>query len=98
MIESLVDQPFTPNYTANEAVIEDWRRLAATEAFVTAVTRISCPALVVHGSDDPRPVSSARQFADKLTDASLEVIAGAGHYPWLEAPHRFEDVLRSFLP
>ena len=47
--------------------------------------RVTAPALVVWGEDD-RLVSPvyAREFADRLGDARVEIVPGAGHVPQLE--------------
>jgi pimeloyl-ACP methyl ester carboxylesterase len=59
--------------------------------------RITLPALVVWGELD-RLVSVAHGhvYADGLPDAQLVLIPGAGHYPYLEAPETFTDVIQQF--
>jgi pimeloyl-ACP methyl ester carboxylesterase len=59
--------------------------------------RIAVPTLLVWGELDARsPLSVARQFEDAIPDAKLVVIPGAGHVSNLEAPDRFNDVVREF--
>jgi pimeloyl-ACP methyl ester carboxylesterase len=67
---------------------------------VAELRRIRCPTLVCVGALDPgTPVAAAREIADGLAPGigRLEVLPGAGHFPWLDAPERYEDVLRSFV-
>jgi pimeloyl-ACP methyl ester carboxylesterase len=56
------------------------------------------PLLVVVGTeDDLLPVEEARAIAESAPDRRLEVIDGAGHFVNLDAPGRFNAVLREFL-
>lgn len=59
---------------------------------------LSCPALVVWGADDPYvPASFAQAYADALGGpARVEVVDGAGHWPWLDSP-RVVDLVARFL-
>jgi 2-succinyl-6-hydroxy-2,4-cyclohexadiene-1-carboxylate synthase len=50
---------------------------------------IRCPVLVIAGALDPVGLARARSVADRLPDARLEVIGGAGHAVHLEQPHAF---------
>lgn len=62
-----------------------------------ALDRLRVPALVVHGADDPIPVATARDTADRL-GAPCVVVPAAGHVPYVEAPEAFVAALDSFLP
>jgi pimeloyl-ACP methyl ester carboxylesterase len=47
--------------------------------------RITCPALVLWGADDPYiPARFAQAYADAFPDGAAEVVEGAGHWPWLQ--------------
>jgi 3-oxoadipate enol-lactonase len=60
--------------------------------------RISMPALVVVGDGDEfTPVSDARLMYERIPDATLAVIDGAGHMPNLEHQAEFNRVLQRFL-
>lgn len=62
------------------------------------MTRISCPALVVHGSDDGVvPIDIGRFAAELLPSATLHEIAGCGHAPFLEAAEDYHGALINFL-
>jgi len=60
--------------------------------------RISVPTLVVWGRED-RVVSLdyGREFASRIPGAHFTVIDGAGHYPHLEQPDRFDEVVERFI-
>ncbi|HXD63649.1 MAG TPA: alpha/beta hydrolase [Solirubrobacteraceae bacterium] len=49
--------------------------------------RLAQPALVVWGEQDPwLPASFAEAYAQRLPHATVERVAGAGHWPWLDVP------------
>ncbi len=59
---------------------------------------IDKPVLIVHGDVDPLiPFENARQLAEKLPAAKLEVLAGAGHLPMWECPDALLGVVEPFL-
>jgi pimeloyl-ACP methyl ester carboxylesterase len=61
---------------------------------------VECPTLVCVGELDPiTPVSAAREIVDALPagSARLEVIEGAGHFTWLDAPGRYWPLLTEFV-
>lgn len=62
--------------------------------------RISCPTLVCVGELDPvTPVAAAREIADELPEGrvQLEVVEGAGHFTWKDAPDRYWPLLLDFV-
>jgi pimeloyl-ACP methyl ester carboxylesterase len=62
------------------------------------LARYAGPALVVVGEKDPvTPLEKAKQMADLITGARLEVIPDAAHLPNQEQPEKFNAVLESFL-
>ncbi|HEX8627428.1 MAG TPA: alpha/beta fold hydrolase [Catenuloplanes sp.] len=59
---------------------------------------ISVPTLVVVGRDDEfTPIRDAQFLHERIPDARLAVIDGAGHLPNLERPAEFNQVLKAFL-
>jgi pimeloyl-ACP methyl ester carboxylesterase len=59
--------------------------------------RLTCPSLVLWGERDPYlPSNFAGSYAAALPDSSLELIPGAGHWPWVDDPSIIDRVL-SFL-
>ena len=62
--------------------------------------RVDCPALVGVGELDPiTPVAAARELAAALPEgmARLEVVQGAGHFTWKDAPDRYWPLLAEFV-
>jgi proline iminopeptidase len=74
-------------------------RLRALDA-VNQLGRITSPTLVCVGDLDPvtPPSASAEIYAALPAGVGrLEVLSGAGHFPWLDDADRYWSVLRSFV-
>ncbi len=92
------------HYLANDpetyiAVMEDLGRFDTC----ARLGGIGCPTLVVAGAEDASSVAggvpgrAARALAEAIPGARLEMIAGAHHYPQIEAADAFNRVLLGFL-
>jgi proline iminopeptidase len=66
----------------------DWR---------PALRRVTAPALVIHGTADPLPLASAREWAAVLPNGRLLQLDGIGHFPYREAPDEFFAAVDAFL-
>jgi pimeloyl-ACP methyl ester carboxylesterase len=67
---------------------------------VDQLASIDCPTLVCVGELDPvTPVDAAREIFDALPRGAgrLEVIEGAGHFPWKDVPDRYWGVIEEFV-
>jgi pimeloyl-ACP methyl ester carboxylesterase len=67
---------------------------------VDQLAGVDCPTLVGVGELDPiTPVAAAREIVDALPRgrARLEVVEGAGHFTWHDAPDRYWPLLTEFV-
>jgi pimeloyl-ACP methyl ester carboxylesterase len=67
---------------------------------VDQLSRINVPTLVSVGELDPvTPAGAAEEIMDGLSEgiAQLEVIDGAGHWAWKDAPDRFWSMIVEFI-
>jgi pimeloyl-ACP methyl ester carboxylesterase len=56
--------------------------------------KLDCPALVLWGDRDIYlPTRFAEAYAEVLPDARLEIVAGAGHWPWIDDPSVVDTIL-----
>ncbi|MDY7230708.1 alpha/beta fold hydrolase [Hyalangium rubrum] len=85
--------------TASPAAVAAAQRGMALRADSKDIlARYAGPALIVVGEHDTvTPLEKARQMADLISGAHLEVIPGAAHLPNQEQPERFNAVLDRFL-
>ena len=69
-------------------------RLQDEESVRALLSRVRCPVLVIHGSDDAvRPCASGARLA-KLADGELVVLEGSGHFPHVRDPVKVNLILR----
>jgi proline iminopeptidase len=66
----------------------DWR---------SALRTVSAPTVIIHGTHDVIPVSTAREWADAVPNARVVLLDGIGHFPYLEAPERFKSAVNEFM-
>lgn len=60
--------------------------------------RITCPALILHGTDDRlSPPANAMYLLQNLPAAHLVWMEGVGHSPNMEVPERFHAEIEAFL-
>jgi pimeloyl-ACP methyl ester carboxylesterase len=72
-------------------------RLRDEDEVRALLSRISCPILVIHGSDDAvRPCASAARLAE-LANADLVVLEGSGHFPQARDPVKVNLLLRAVI-
>lgn len=67
---------------------------------VDQLAHIDCPTLVCVGELDPvTPVDASREIVEALPRGvgRLEVIEGAGHFPWKDVPDRYGEVIEAFV-
>ncbi|MFC2037339.1 alpha/beta fold hydrolase [Chloroflexota bacterium] len=74
------------------------RGIFARRSILDRLHEIDAPTMVVVGADDlARPPHEARQMAEAVPGAHLEVVADAGHICNLEQPEQVTELLQSFL-
>jgi 3-oxoadipate enol-lactonase len=72
--------------------------LALAEARSAALELIRCPVLIVNGDEDlVTPLSGARQLAERLPQARIEVFSRCGHWPMFERTADSQRALRGFI-
>jgi pimeloyl-ACP methyl ester carboxylesterase len=104
--KALFAQPEDPDDAALARTRLSWA-MGATGKFIWPIPdkglkkrihRVSAPTLLVWGADDRLvPRAYAKEFAGRLADSRLEVVAGAGHAPHLERPDATARAVQAFL-
>ncbi len=62
------------------------------------LSSVRAPALIIWGDRDREvPRSSMEIMARRIRGARLEVLEGAGHFPYIDMPDRFAHLVRGFL-
>jgi pimeloyl-ACP methyl ester carboxylesterase len=74
-----------------EMVPSIFEELPALEA---GLPGIRVPVGFVHGSRSPMPLAASTDAAERIPGAWVEVVEGAGHFVWVEAPGAVRASLR----
>ena len=62
------------------------------------LSALACPTMVVAGGEDMSASAAAGQLiVNQIAGAILHVESGAGHFPPVEVPEKFNALLRHFL-
>jgi pimeloyl-ACP methyl ester carboxylesterase len=76
---------------SGEMVASILEELPALEA---GLPQIRVPVGFVHGSRSPMPLAASTDAAERISGAWVEVVEGAGHFTWVEAPGAVRASLR----
>jgi pimeloyl-ACP methyl ester carboxylesterase len=68
--------------------------LAELPALEAGLPQIGVPVGFVHGSRSPMPLAASTDAAERIPGAWVEVVEGAGHFVWFEAPGAVRAALR----
>lgn len=83
----------TPQYVAEPAI----RSLDAFDVR-SELHKLSMPTLVVVGENDAiTPVASSRFLHSAITGSEMHIVPKAAHFPMLERPHTFNQIVLQFL-
>lgn len=66
----------------------DWRE---------ALSSYGGPTLIIHGENDLQTIEVSRMYAQALSNAQVEIITEAGHFPHFTQPDSVAAVIRQFL-
>jgi pimeloyl-ACP methyl ester carboxylesterase len=67
---------------------------AELPALEAGLPHIRVPVGFVHGSRSPMPLAASTDGAERIPGAWVEVVEGAGHFVWVEAPGAVRAALR----
>ncbi|MFT3879607.1 MAG: alpha/beta hydrolase [Gemmatales bacterium] len=86
-----------PNPPSAQAIYDQSRAISASDT-TDRLHEISCPTLVVVGSDDIlAPVSSSQQLAQGIRGSELVVLEKTGHGLLIESPEMVVRAMLGFL-
>jgi pimeloyl-ACP methyl ester carboxylesterase len=91
--------PMPPMRASVEAYSETFAALQVElPRLEAALGTIRVPIGFVHGAVSPMPVTASTDAADRITQAWVEIVPGAGHFPWLDAPGSVAAALSRLSP
>jgi proline iminopeptidase len=75
-----------------------WNEMCGTPfAFYEDLQTLQIPTLIVHGDSDPIPLSTVQNIHDSISGSKCIVIEQCGHFPYIEQPETYFNVLEEFL-
>jgi pimeloyl-ACP methyl ester carboxylesterase len=89
--------PLRSSVSVYSGTWESIRSHFAAGTLVSNLPRYSGRALFVHGRESPIPPGRSEESAHLIGGARVEVLPGAGHFPWLERPGSVAAAVREFL-
>lgn len=73
------------------------RGVTAEANLADDVTELAVPSLFLWGERDLAPVETGREAVDQISEATFEVVDGAGHFPFHDAPDWTAERITKFL-
>ena len=87
--------PMPPLRMASERSAQMGQSIVAElPALEAGLSKIQVPVGFVHGSLSPMPLTTSTAAADRIPGAWVEIVDGAGHFIWVEAPGAVRTALR----
>ncbi len=97
-LENLRRKNGSADYNAASLIMRQCLVKTVNEDLTHLFERVTAPTLIIWGSHDfDTPISDAKLMEEKIPDAGLVVLEGAGHFSFLEQPARCHRVIASFL-
>ncbi|GFO54191.1 O-methylpimelyl-ACP methylesterase [Geomonas sp. Red276] len=73
-------------------------KILSTADLRMGLSAVDRPILLVHGEQDAIcPASASTFMAERMPHATLEIMPGCGHAPFMTQPERFNEIVRTFL-
>ncbi len=94
-VERMLDQGFAVNQECNSAINAEMS--ATSEALLAGVNQLNTPVLIIQGGADPRPAACCDSLEAQLRNVERVVIRGAGHFPWVEKPDEFTELVSDWI-
>jgi proline iminopeptidase len=91
--EPFIDSPDDYSPAVAAAVAPD----LAAHGQAASLRDLHAPTLAVFGADDPGAALVLQAMRTEFTAPQTALIAGAGHFPWIEQPKNFYNTVLNFL-
>ena len=94
-LEEMATTPLDINFSVNRALSR--AELYPSAQILDACHECEVPALLIHGSHDPRPDVGAVELSEHLRHSRFVRIEHAGHLPWVEQPDVTTRLIKDFI-
>ena len=81
-----------------ENIASEFRASANRHDLTSSLSRVNCPVLVIHGTEDPAfSVEETLAWASCIAGAKVEILPGVGHFVTEEVPEQTAELIRDFM-
>ncbi len=89
---------YSKDYLALDGVMRESFQKIISEHLDYGLPLIKCKTLLVFGQEDKEtPLYMAKKFNREIKDSRLLILKGAGHFCFIDKPHKFNMEVREFL-
>ena len=89
---------YSKDYLSLSPIMKESFKLIVSEHLDYALDSIKTPTLIVFGEKDKEtPLYMAKRFNKRIKDSRLLIIKDAGHFCFIDYPHKFNMEVREFL-
>ena len=86
------------DYRGASPIMRQCLVMAVNEDLTDLLPRVRQETLLIWGDQDTAtPMRDAKIMEEKIPDSGLAVIAGAGHYSFLDRPVQFRNIMRAYF-
>lgn len=89
---------YSKDYLQLDGVMKESFKLIINENLDGVLCKIQNPTLLIFGRDDKEtPLYMARRYNSGIKNSDLVIIKGAGHFAFIDKPHKFNREVEEFL-
>ena len=97
-IDSLKNRFGSSDYRKADGFLRDTLVKSVNEDLSDEIKNIKAKTLIVWGEKDTAtPIKDAYYFKENIKDSELYIINGAGHFPFVDSPFEYEDILKRYF-
>ena len=97
-IENLKKKFGSNDYKNADSYLRDTLVKSVNEDLSNEIKNISVKTLLIWGEKDTAtPLTDAKYMNENIKDSELHIINNAGHFPFVDSPFEYEDILKNYF-
>ena len=85
------------NYLTTSQLLQNLGNDLASFDFHSELKNIKCPTLLIYGSHDPLTKVAGTRLNELISNSKIEILDECGHFPFIEKPTRFKEMVTQFI-
>lgn len=86
-----------PDFLSKRKVLFYMSKELSGYDFYPDLKNITCKTLIIHGAYDGMPLELSQKIQRSIANSKLVVIKKAGHFPFIDRPQKYADLLTKFI-